>query len=169
MAQTRVVVDVARHAAAWRTLPGVTALVRKAAVAAVRGSGRDMPAAVEIAIALADDAQVRDANRDWRQSDKPTNVLSFPANAPYTVGEASFLGDVILAHETIMKEAQELSRPVLDHVTHLVVHGTLHLLGFDHLETAEAEAMEALETRLLAGLGVPDPYAGSTPALPGDA
>ncbi|WP_243404062.1 rRNA maturation RNase YbeY [Zavarzinia aquatilis] len=124
-------------------------------------SGATGPA--EIAITLSDDAEVRDLNRDWRGKDKPTNVLSFPglegAMAALLPPEAPRpLGDIILAFETCRVEAEEQGKPLADHARHLVVHGVLHLLGYDHEEDAEAEEMEALETMVLAGLGIPDPY-----------
>lgn len=112
---------------------------------------------VELSIVLADDAFVQNLNKTWRGKDQPTNVLSFPA------GEATagidHLGDIVLASETISREAQEQGKKPDDHLTHLVVHGMLHLLGYDHEDDDEAEEMEALERRILAGLGIADPYA----------
>ena len=121
---------------------------------------------VEISIKLTDDAEVQALNRDYRQKDAPTNVLSFPM-VPVDLletltnsddGEA-LLGDIILAWETCAREAAEKGISVTDHATHLIVHGTLHLLGYDHMIDAEAEAMEGMETRALAALGLADPYA----------
>ena len=109
---------------------------------------------------LADDATVQDLNRTWRNKDKPTNVLSFPAaEQPLQPGMARPLGDVVLAYDTLVRESAEQSKPFEHHFAHLLVHGTLHLLGQDH-ETgeAEADAMEALEIAALRGLGVPNPY-----------
>ena len=110
-------------------------------------------AMVELGITLADDETVRVLNRDHRGQDKPTNVLSYPS------GERDFLGDMVLARQTVWREAREQRKSAADHFTHLVVHGTLHLLGYDH-ETGEADAerMEALERRILAKLGIADPY-----------
>jgi probable rRNA maturation factor len=106
-----------------------------------------------LTVALADDRRVRALNTRDRGKDKPTNVLSYPS------GERAFLGDVLLARQTVWREARAQHKTPADHVTHLVVHGTLHLLGYDH-ETgaAEAERMEALERRILARLGIADPY-----------
>ena len=115
--------------------------------------------ALEVTILLADDASVRTLNARYRGRDMPTNVLSFPAEAEALPGEARLLGDIVLAFETCRREAAEQGKPLSDHLVHLVVHGTLHLLGYDHEEPAEAETMEALERRLLARMGVPDPYA----------
>jgi probable rRNA maturation factor len=99
---------------------------------------------------------MRDLNRTWRGKDAATNVLSFPSGEVATTG---FLGDVVLAHETVREEARENNIALPDHASHLVVHGVLHLLGFDHEEDAAAERMETLERRVLASLGVADPYA----------
>jgi probable rRNA maturation factor len=112
-------------------------------------------------ITLATDAVVRDLNKQWRKQDKPTNVLSFPNNldAPATKGEPVFLGDVIVARETLAREAIEQNISFDHHLSHLVLHGILHLTGYDHETDAEAEVMEALETRILTRLGLADPYA----------
>jgi probable rRNA maturation factor len=118
--------------------------------------------AASACVAFSSDAEVQALNKRYRSKDKPTNVLSFPA-PPLPPGmpdddEPRHLGDVVLAAETVAAEAHALGIPVADHVQHLVVHGVLHLIGHDHETDAEAEAMEALETRLLATLGVADPY-----------
>jgi probable rRNA maturation factor len=138
----------------------------------VAGAARALAAAPELAallgepasacVAFSTDAAVRALNAQFRGKDKPTNVLSFPAQASppglLAPGEPVPLGDVVLAAETVAGEARDLGIPLEHHVQHLVVHGVLHLLGHDHEADAEAEAMEALETRILAVLGVPDPY-----------
>lgn len=113
-----------------------------------------------LTLVFADDATVRNLNKSYRGQDKPTNVLSFVA-PPQAIGPAGppFLGDVVLARETVEAEAADLGVPLLHHVQHLVVHGVLHLMGFDHIEDAQAEHMEALETVILAEIGVADPYA----------
>ncbi|WP_315855230.1 rRNA maturation RNase YbeY [Chenggangzhangella methanolivorans] len=108
---------------------------------------------------LSDDARVAELNGEWRDKPTPTNVLTFPAVEPDETADAPMLGDVILAFETVEREAREEGKSLSDHVSHLVVHGVLHLFGHDHLDDDEAEEMEALETRALARLGVPDPYA----------
>jgi probable rRNA maturation factor len=146
--QPRTTVSVVLLDRAWaKLLPGVERLVRKAARAAVGRRKRSLT------IALADDRRVRVLNARDRRKDKPTNVLSYPS------GERVFLGDVVLARQTIWREASAQGKTPADHVAHLVVHGTLHLLGYDH-ETGEADAqrMEALERRILAKLGIADPY-----------
>jgi probable rRNA maturation factor len=138
--------------AAWiEALPGAERLVRRAARAAVAGARR--AGAKSLTIALADDKAVRALNARDRKKDKPTNVLSYPS------GERAFLGDVVLARQTVWREARGQKKSPADHVAHLVVHGTLHLLGYDH-ETSDtdAERMERLECRVLAKLGIADPY-----------
>lgn len=113
--------------------------------------------ALAIAYVFADDAMVQALNRDFREKDKPTNVLSFPDGEDDGAGVVN-LGDVILARETIEREALEQEKSFADHLTHLMVHGTLHLLGYDHMNEAEAAEMESLEIALLAKLGINDPY-----------
>jgi probable rRNA maturation factor len=133
---------------AWRrALPGVERLVRKAARAAIGAKKKSLT------VALADDKAVRALNARDRKKDKATNVLSYPS------GEKAFLGDVVLARQTVWREAREQKKTPADHLVHLVVHGTLHLLGHDH-ETSDAdtERMEALERRILKRLGIADPY-----------
>src|SRR5436190_11503997 len=142
-------VDVVLLDAAWaNALPGVERLVRKAARAALGVKARSLT------VALSDDKRVQALNKRDRQQDKPTNVLSYPS------GETAFLGDIVLARQTVWREAKEQKKAPADHVAHLVVHGTLHLLGYDH-ETGEgdAERMEARERRTLKTLGIADPYA----------
>jgi probable rRNA maturation factor len=133
---------------AWRrALPSAERLVRKAAHAAI-GARRK-----SLTVALADDKRVRALNARDRKKDKSTNVLSYPS------GEKSFLGDVVVARQTVWREAKEQKKAPADHLVHLVVHGTLHLMGHDH-ETSDtdAERMEALERRILKRLGIADPY-----------
>lgn len=107
---------------------------------------------------LADDAALTDLNRRFRGRDKPTNVLSFPA-FPAGGGDQDFLGDIAIAYETCQREADALSIAFRDHLAHLIVHGLLHLVGYDHENDDDADQMEQLETRILAALGVADPYA----------
>lgn len=115
---------------------------------------------VEISVVLSDDQNVRDLNREHRGKDAPTNVLSFPGDVenPFPGAEV-LVGDVILAWETIAAEAAAAHKPVTDHVTHLLIHGVLHLLGYDHVREDDATVMERIEVDCLAGLGIEDPYA----------
>ncbi|APW72340.1 MULTISPECIES: rRNA maturation RNase YbeY [Sphingopyxis] len=121
---------------------------------------------VEVAVRLTDDAEVQALNRDFRGKDRPTNVLSFPqvqADLLDTLSNSDdgeiLLGDIVLARETCVREAVEKAVPIADHATHLIVHGTLHLVGYDHLDDPAADAMEALEVKALASLGIANPYA----------
>jgi len=148
----------------WRNLPGARALARRAVAAAVAQSAVRLAEGAEMSLTLSDDAELRALNARWRGLDKPTNVLSFPAAPPERLSEAPIVGDVIVAYETMAREAEEEGKPLVDHFRHLVVHGALHLFGYDHESEAEAEAMEALERRILASLGVADPYAAEAPA-----
>lgn len=120
---------------------------------------------VEIGVRLTDDVEIQTLNRDWRGQDKPTNVLSFALEDDAVPGEAVVpLGDIVVAFETCAREADEEAKSLANHLSHLVVHGTLHLLSYDHDVVEEAEIMEALERRVLDGLGIPDPYANSVAA-----
>lgn len=144
-------------------------LAERAANAAVEVSPQaelgTMAAAIEIAVRLTSDDEVHTLNRQYRQQDKPTNVLSFPMVQPDLIeglantddGEV-LLGDIVLAEGVCAAEAAEKGISVADHATHLIVHGTFHLLGYDHMDDNEAEAMEALEIRALLSLGLADPY-----------
>lgn len=124
--------------------------------AALRGAKRRKPA--ELAIRLVDADEGRALNRDYRGKDYATNVLSFPAELPPGVA-LPLIGDLAICAPVVLREATEQGKLARDHWAHLTVHGVLHLLGYDHIEDSEAEAMEALETRILAGLGIADPYA----------
>jgi probable rRNA maturation factor len=119
------------------------------------------PAVAVVDITLTDDRAQQSLNRTWRGNDSPTNVLAFPAADPTTrlpAGAPLLLGDVVLAFETVRREAAEQHKPLANHLRHLVVHGVLHLLGHDHVRLADAAAMEAEEIAVLAELGVPNPY-----------
>lgn len=144
---------------AWQVLPGLDELLRSAVAAALAADGH-ADVDCEIAVLFTDDDAIAAINAEWRGMDKPTNVLSFPTpdDMPVPAGEARLLGDIVLAHGVIAREAVEQGKTLRDHVTHLIVHGTLHLLGYDHESDREAEEMEALETRILKGLGVSNPY-----------
>ena len=120
---------------------------------------------IEISIRLTTDTEVHNLNRQYRHQDKPTNVLSFPMVQPDLIDTISntddgevLLGDIVLAYETCAREAQDRGVSLEDHATHLIVHGVLHLLGYDHMTDADAVAMEAIEQSVMATLGLHDPY-----------
>jgi probable rRNA maturation factor len=120
-------------------------------------------ASIEVSIKFTNDDEVQALNRDYRGKDKPTNVLSFPMVEPDQIMAASdtaevLLGDIVLAYETCLREADERGITLQAHATHLIVHGTLHLLGYDHVDELEADAMEALEQDIMAALGLHNPY-----------
>ena len=145
----------------WRKVdPRCRDLARRAAEAVFRHDGirRGLAGQVEASIVLADDALVRDLNRTYRRQDRPTNVLSFPNDGQDGETGPRLLGDVILARETVVREARDQGKSATAHMSHLVVHGLLHLLGFDHESAPQAERMEILEVAILAGLGIENPY-----------
>ncbi len=164
---------------AWRdTLSEAEPLARRAARAALAAAeegvakeGVALPGEVEVGLVLADDATLGRLNRQYRGVEGPTNVLSFAASegaasegsAPESSGPL-LLGDVVLAYETVRRESEEQGKRLSDHLCHLVVHGVLHLLGYDHGTEAQAAAMERLEIAALAGLGVSDPYVLAVPS-----
>lgn len=151
-------IDILVEAEGWKRLGTLEAIVRRATEAAlVAGNRRD----ASVSLLLTDDAAIRRLNKEFRGLDKPTNVLSFPAASLPGDPEPS-LGDIALACETCTREAEAEGKTLVDHLSHLVVHGVLHLLGHDHEDAAEAEAMEAMETRVLAAIGIADPYAAGT-------
>jgi probable rRNA maturation factor len=131
----------------------------KKAVAASMASGLRATPGSELSILFTDDASIRVLNATWRKIDKPTNVLSFPGTPPKGAVYGPLLGDIVLAHETVLREAQEQHLTFDHHLTHLIVHGLLHLFGHDHIDEGEAEMMESLETAILGSLGIGDPYA----------
>lgn len=144
---------------AWDGFPGLDALCGAVTAAALRAEGID-PDAVEIDLLFTGDEEIAGINAEWRGEDKPTNVLSFPApeGLPVPPGELRPLGDIVLASGVIAREARDQGKTLHDHVAHLIVHGILHLIGHDHEEDGEAEAMERLEIDILKGLGIPNPY-----------
>ena len=167
----RAPIDIVISSPRWKTQAGATAAVRKAVAAAAQATSTSRAG---LAIVLTDDSAIRALNRHWRGFDTPTNVLSFPASPVPPAGRGRtaggrqrsiakdldhHIGDVVIAFQTVAREAKAQDKPFRDHLTHLAVHGYLHLLGYDHETDADAERMERLEARILARLGVPDPYA----------
>ena len=149
----------------WQTEPDAEAVIQRAIEAAAGIADADVGDA-ELAIMLTDDAGIRTLNSNWRGIDKPTNVLSFPALQPEVAAGPDdaprMLGDIAIAYQTTRKEADDEQKPFDHHLSHLAVHGFLHLIGYDHETDDEAEAMEDLEREILARLGIPDPYADGT-------
>ena len=139
---------------------GLETVAETAIHEALAQSGARVAGIAEVSVVLTDDAEQRELNRQWRGIDTSTNVLSFPQLEPFAP-VMGLVGDIILARETVAREAAEMGIPFAAHFTHLVVHGFLHLLGYDHVEDSEAERMERLETQILATLGIADPYADS--------
>lgn len=158
------------YEAPWPDVIDWDALAVRSARAAIErtphGELLTTPAIVEISVRLTSDDEVHALNRQYRQKDKPTNVLSFPMVQPDLIDTVSqnsddgelLLGDIVLAHGVCEREAAEKGVSVQEHATHLLVHGTLHLLGYDHMGDDEAEAMEEIERQALATLGIADPY-----------
>jgi probable rRNA maturation factor len=151
----------------WRAEPDAEAVIHRAIAAAAETvqaeSGEAGFGEAELAVMLTDDAGIRTLNSNLRGIDKPTNVLSFPALQPTRAGGPDdaprMLGDIAIAYETTRKEADDEQKPFDHHLSHLAIHGFLHLMGYDHETDDDAEAMESLEQDILAQLGIPDPYA----------
>lgn len=155
-----IALDIVQEAGSWTGFGAIELLIEAAGAAVAQSKSLGRMGACEACVALSDDAGVRKLNSAYRAKDKPTNVLSFPASrargAPH--GGPRLLGDIVLAEQTVLNEATEMDIDPRHHLQHLVVHGLLHLLGYDHATNEEAGAMEALEIEILAGLGIPNPY-----------
>jgi probable rRNA maturation factor len=146
-------IDVVSESDLWKAMDDVGSVVRRAIAeaAAMLSTPR-----AELAIVLTDDSAIRQLNRAWRGVAAATNVLSFPT--PRGTGQPTLIGDIVLAYETIEREARADDKPFAHHVAHLCVHGYLHLLGYDHVQDADADAMEQVEREVLQRLSIPDPY-----------
>lgn len=153
-------IDLMIEEGAWPSEDALRALVDRAVPAALAEAEVEAVDGVELSLVFTDDDAIQSLNAEWRQKDKPTNVLSFPA-FPMAPGDPlpPMLGDIVLAYETVVREAELEQKPLENHITHLIIHGFLHLLGYDHETDEEAEEMEALERQALARLAIPDPYA----------
>lgn len=159
-----ITIDITVEAEAWHRVLGVELIVHRAIAATLADAGIDEG---EVAVLLADDPAIRELNRVWRGKDEATNVLSFPAPAlsssplPADMPDAPLrpFGDIVLAYETVKREAATEGKTIDAHLTHLAVHGMLHLLGYDHENDRDAETMESRERTILAKLGFADPYA----------
>ena len=152
----RTAIDILVQSPQWQAEPESAATAHRAVLAAAKALSTNN---AEVAIVLTDDSAIRALNRDWRGLDNPTNVLSFPASRTIRPDRATApLGDIVIAYETVAREAAREGKPFLHHLAHLAVHGFLHLMGYDHAADHEAAAMEQLERDILARLRVPDPY-----------
>lgn len=149
-------IDVIRNDDAWPE--HLESLAERAVLEAIRHAKPKVKGAAELSILLTNDEEQHELNQQWRGKDSSTNVLSFPQIEPFgpVIG---ILGDITLARETLIREAEEQGVTFEAHFTHLMVHGFLHILGYDHITDAQALQMESLETQILASLGVEDPYA----------
>jgi probable rRNA maturation factor len=155
-----IIVDVEVVDPAWLAAGDVDILAQDAIAATLVEVGKRVHPDAEISVRLCDDDEIRALNLAWRNKDKATNVLSFPSPAG---DRGPLLGDIVVAFEYVSEEARDAGRSLRDHLAHMLVHGMLHLLGFDHENESEAEKMEALERRILAKLGIDDPYSETVP------
>ena len=142
----------------WRRAQPARKLAREAVAAAARETNVQCARGAEMTIHLVDDARIRELNKTWRGKDAPTNVLSFPVPTRKGKTPSPMLGDIVIAYETTAAEAARDAKTLRDHTAHLIAHGFLHLVGFDHESEAEAELMENAERRILRQLGIADPY-----------
>jgi probable rRNA maturation factor len=155
--KSKIQIDVIVRSPRWRAQPKARAIVKKAVSAAAKAVSTPR---AELAIVLGDDSAIRALNRTWRGQNKPTNVLSFPAAEPggQKRSASPYIGDIVIAYQTAAREAVAEGKPFGHHLAHLAVHGFLHLLGYDHADDRDADAMERLERRILKRLAIPDPY-----------
>jgi probable rRNA maturation factor len=152
-------VDIMVSAEQWNDVDTLDPLVRACIAAAIAETGLELPAFCEVSVNFCDDSEIQALNARWRGKDAPTNVLSFPTPGPLEA--RALLGDIVIAFETVAREARTQEKSLADHTRHMVVHGFLHLLGYDHESSQEAEEMEGLERRIAASLGMNDPYANA--------
>jgi probable rRNA maturation factor len=157
---------VTEHSGDWTEVPAFRAAIAAVGEAVAKHACGGAARGGEASVVLGSDDLLRQLNRSYRSKDAPTNVLSFPfvPRGAMVGQEAHYLGDIVLAAETVRREAAEQRIPLVHHVQHLVVHGLLHLLGYDHEHDEEADIMERLEAEILAPLGIDDPYARDLPA-----
>lgn len=148
--------DLAIEDEAWAILPNLELMAEQAVAAALQMGEKGKI----ITLLFADDETMQDLNKDWRGKDQPTNVLSFPAPTDQIIppGELPLLGDIVLGFETCAREASDAGKSLADHTCHLIVHGVLHLLGYDHVDDQQAETMEAAEIKILSTLNIVNPY-----------
>lgn len=152
-------IDCSIEAGGWTHLDILQVQTKTAISAVLEETKMPLPDQAEVSLVFGNDALVQNLNRDWREQDKPTNVLSFAANDGLPPAKWSpLLGDIVFGFETVQREAKEQNKTFDAHLTHLIVHGFLHLLGHDHMDDDEAEIMEMNERKTLSRLGIADPY-----------
>ena len=160
------IIDVSVEDERWREVAGLQNLIEQAVGSALDCADGAPVTRAEISLVLANDAQIAGLNQRYRGKSSATNVLSFPSGAPAAAGTAMLLGDVVVSFETINRESREHGKSFENHLCHLIVHGVLHLLGYDHEIESCAETMEALEISALAQIGVPNPYEYNSEVTP---
>ena len=148
-------IDIQTHSPLWEAQPMAAQIVHDAIVTA---ASELSTVGGEVSIVLTDDSAIARLNRDWRGVDKPTNVLSFPASGQNAGTRTRLFGDIVIAYQTLERECENENRLFLHHLAHLAIHGFLHLSGYDHETDTQADEMEALETRIMSRLNMPDPY-----------
>jgi probable rRNA maturation factor len=153
--------DVVLSSPAWEGVAELESLTQRVVRQAAHLSGVSLAGACELCVSYCDDAAIRALNAQWRGQDKPTNVLSFPT--PGALSTKPMLGDIVVAYETVVHEAREQAKDLHEYISYMIVHGFLHLIGYDHETAAEAELMEGLERRIARSLGLSDPYEGTPP------
>ncbi len=153
------IVEISIEAPAWEAVAGLEALTEKVVRQSEALSGVELAPDCELSVAFCDDATIRGLNARWRGEDKATNVLSFPT--PGSLERRPLLGDIVIAYETVDCEAKQQGKRFEDHLAHMIFHGFLHLIGYDHETTAQAEEMETLERKIATALGIADPYEGA--------
>ena len=151
-------IEISIESEGWSSEPLLEGLVERALASAIEETRVELAKDAEVSLVFKNDESVRELNKVWRQQDKPTNVLSFPAAEPHQLPTSALVGDIVIARETVAREADAEGKTFDAHLSHLIVHGFLHLVGFDHETDDEAEEMEAIERRVLSRLGIPDPY-----------
>ncbi len=153
-------IDIAIEAGHWPDEARLSSMMARAIAASRGAAALEWPEDAELSLLFTGNEEMAEINKHWRKKDKATNVLSFPGD-DVSIGEPAgiMIGDLVFAHETVMHEALEQKKPFENHLTHLMVHGFLHLFGYDHMSDEEASRMEALEIEILQKLGIPDPYA----------
>lgn len=145
----------------WPDIADLKELATQAISSAYAESQCDLEIDFVVSLLFCSDSRIQDLNREWRSQDKATNVLSFPAPQDLVIDDCLVLGDLALSYETVFRESEIEEKKIVDHLSHLIIHGFLHLLGFDHETESDAEEMEWIERRSLAKIGIMDPYANS--------